>query len=66
MFDQQQNWADKPCYYVTAIDGITRIALCLLPQTLPSAIPILMAHRLNRRPGFSGLRLSPTVADTRR
>jgi hypothetical protein len=31
MFDQQQKWTDEPCFYVTAVDGITRIALLAGP-----------------------------------
>lgn len=31
MFKEHTEWMEKPCYYVTAVDGITRITLLAGP-----------------------------------
>ena len=52
MFNQQQDWANEPCYYVTAIDRITRIALLAGPyqtRIWPSASSAEPARGPSRR-----------------
>lgn len=43
MSELPPNWADRPCYYVTAIDGTRRIALLAGPYPDKAAAEVAVA-----------------------